>query len=395
VLPAILALLGDRVDRGRIPGLARLRARSSDRPAFWARLADMVTRSPRAALVISVCALGSLAVPAFGLKTASPDITELPPGEPIVKSLHAIERVFPAGPQDARIVVTGSRLDRQQAKLHELGADARSVTGGRGAINARVAPNGVTALVSVPMPDRGSHAESDIVKQLRSRLDTSAERLGPDAKALVTGDAAASADFSAKLAQTTPLVIAFVLSLAFLLLFAAFRSAPLAGAVVGLNLLSIGAAYGLLVAVFQNTWAEGLLGFSSSGTITDWLPLFAFVILFGLSMDYTILVLERIREERRHGRSAREAAAAAVTATAGAVTSAAFIMVAVFAVFATLGLLQFKQFGIGLAVAIMIDATIVRGIALPAVVTLLGEGRWRVPRRATQRELAPTTVGAR
>jgi RND superfamily putative drug exporter len=173
-------------------------------------------------------------------------------------------------------------------------------------------------------------------------------------------------------------VIGFVLGLAFVLLVAAFRSPALAAAVIALNLLSVAAAYGMLVAVFQHSWAEDLLGFTSTGTITDWLPLFAFVILFGLSMDYTVLVLERVREARRAGHPARAAAAEGVGATAGTVTSAAVVMVAVFAVFGTLSLVQFKQFGLGLAAAILLDATIVRGIALPAVVSLLGERRWRV-----------------
>jgi RND superfamily putative drug exporter len=147
------------------------------------------------------------------------------------------------------------------------------------------------------------------------------------------------------------------------------------------------------VLVFQHTWAEGLLGFTSSGAITDWLPLFAFVILFGLSMDYTVLVLERVREARRAGASARGAAADGVGATAGTVTSAAAVMVAVFAIFATLSLLQFKQFGVGLAAAILIDATIVRGVALPAVLTLLGDRRWRVaPARGRTRTAAPAVA---
>ena len=194
---------------------------------------------------------------------------------------------------------------------------------------------------------------------------------------------------------TTPLVIGFVLALALVLLLAAFRSPPLAAAVIGLNLLSVGAAYGVLTAVFQHTWAEALLDFTSTGTVTDWLPLFAFVILFGLSMDYTILVLERIREARRAGRSAREAAAEGVAATAGTVTSAALVMVAIFAMFATLPLAEQKMLGIGLAAAILIDATIVRGIALPAAVTLLGERRWRVRPRGASPRSDGTSAGPR
>ncbi len=179
----------------------------------------------------------------------------------------------------------------------------------------------------------------------------------------------------------TPPVIAFVLALAFVLLVAAFRSPALAAAVIALNLLSVGAAYGVLAAVFQHDWAEAVLDFTSTGTVAEWLPLFAFVILFGLSMDYTILVLERIREARAAGRSAREAAAEGVAATAGSVTTAAIVMVAVFSVFATMRFVDNKQLGVSLAAAVLLDATIVRGVALPAAVALLGERRWRVPRR--------------
>ncbi|MDQ8044157.1 MAG: MMPL family transporter, partial [Patulibacter sp.] len=169
------------------------------------------------------------------------------------------------------------------------------------------------------------------------------------------------------------LVGGFVLGFAMLLLFLAFRSWRLALAVIGLNLMSVGAAYGVMTEVFQHTWAESTLGFTSNGSITTWLPLLAFVILFGLSMDYSILVLERIREAREAGRSPREAAAEGVAATASTVTSAAIVMVFVFAIFATLRLLEMKQLGVGLAAAILIDATIVRALALPAAVTLLGE----------------------
>ncbi len=229
------------------------------------------------------------------------------------------------------------------------------------------------------MPDGSTDQQARIVHALRDRVAPTAAGIAPGTRALVTGNAAGDVDFTHQLSSATPKVIAFVLALAFLLLLAAFRSAPLAAAVMGLNLLSVGAAYGLLVAVFQHSWAEGPLGFVSSGIVVNWIPLFLFVILFGLSMDYTVLVLERIREARRSGRSAREAAAEGVGATAGTVTSAAIVMVAVFAVFAMLRMLEFKQLGVGLGAAILIDATVVRGVALPAVVALLGERRWHVP----------------
>ena len=183
-----------------------------------------------------------------------------------------------------------------------------------------------------------------------------------------------------------------ILLLAFVLLLATFRSVPLALSVIGLNLLSMAATYGILVAVFQNTWAEGLLDFTSNGSIAEWVPLNAFVILFGLSMDYTILVLERIRESRRAGRSPRAAAREGVAATAGTVTSAAAVMVAVFAIFPTLPMLELKMLGVALSVGILIDATIVRGIALPAMVALLGERGVRAPARGQAPPLASAQV---
>ena len=385
VLPATLALLGDRIDKGRIPFLGRRRA---PRAGVWARLAQTVTRRPVVSLVTAVCLLGTLAIPALELKPASNFESALPADLPAIAAQRAIERAFPGAPNDAELVVTGRGLDDTQAELRALGERARAVTGGRGAIDVDVARDGRTAVVSVPMPERGIEAAEDTVAALRERVTPTAAQVAPGAEAMLTGEAAGSADFTQRLATATPVVIGIVLGLAFLLLVAAFRSPALAAAVIGLNLLSVGAAYGVLAAVFQHGWAEGLLGFTSTGTVADWLPLFAFVILFGLSMDYTILVLERVREELRAGRSARDAAAAAVAATAGTVTSAAIVMVAVFAIFATMQFADNKQLGVGLSVAILLDATIVRGVALPAAVALIGDRRpraWRAARVADAR----------
>jgi RND superfamily putative drug exporter len=376
VLPATLALLGDRVNKGRLPFLHRLRGRRAGRSA-WARLAGTVTRRPLASLVCAVCLLAALAVPALDMRAANSGLSALPADTPVLVAERAIERAFPGAPSDAQLVVSSRDLDSPVARqrLRDLGERAREITRGRGSISIDVSSDGRTAVVAVPMPDRGVDAAEKTVAQLRASVGS---------EALVTGMAAGNADFTQRLTSRTPLVIAAVLGLAMLLLIAAFRSPALAASVVGLNLLSVGAAYGVLVAVFQNEWAESLLGFTSSGTIADWLPLFAFVILFGLSMDYTILVLERIREARLNGRSPREAAREGVAATASTVTSAAIVMVAVFAIFATMRFTDNKELGVGLAAAILLDATIVRGVALPAVVSLLGERGWRVrPRRAS------------
>jgi RND superfamily putative drug exporter len=386
VLPAVLSLLGDRIDRGRLPGARRRARRRAGRPpriGAWGRIAHVVTGRPVAALVTTVCILGAIAVPALDMQQ-SENVNSLPRHEPVMQAQRAIEAAFPGAPENTELVVGGHdlRTAGARARLGQLGERARRVTEGRGDISVRVARDGRTALVSVPMPDGDDDAQKATVERLRSEVAPTASKVGPGATMLVTGSAAGSVDVVQRMKETTPLVVAFVLILALVLLLATFRSLPLALGVLALNLLSVGATYGVLTAVFQHRWAEKLLDFTSSGTVTDWVPITVFVILFGLSMDYTILVLERIREGRRAGLSPREAATQGVAATARTVTSAAIVMVAIFATFPTLPLVELKMLGIALAAGVLIDATIVRGVALPAVVTLLGERGVRAPRRA-------------
>jgi uncharacterized membrane protein YdfJ with MMPL/SSD domain len=390
VLPATLALLGDRVDRGRLPLIGRRRRRA--RSGIWPRIAGEVTRRPVPWLITAVCLLGALALPALGMKTGENDL----PGDlPVVQAESAIERAFPGAPEDAELVVTGADLRGADAELQALGERARTVTGGHGPVDVRVADDGRTAVVSAPMPDRSTDGAARTVAVLRDAVAPTAASVAPGAHALVTGAAAEDRDFEDRLAGRTPLVIAFVLGCAFLLLLAAFRSPALAASAIALNLLSLGATYGILAAVFQNEWAEGLLGFESDGVITSWVPLFAFVILFGLSMDYTVLVLERMREARRAGRPAREAAAEGIAATGATVTTAALVMAAVFAVFATLRLVENKMLGVGLTAAIVLDVTLVRGIALPAIVSLLGDRGWRVRTKSPAWDHRPVMSDAR
>jgi len=199
-------------------------------------------------------------------------------------------------------------------------------------------------------------------------------------EANVTGTAAETRDFNDSMKSHLPYVFAFVLGAAFLLLLVTFRSIVIPIKAILLNLLSVGAAYGVLVLVFQSEWAEGLLGFNSSGAITPWLPLFLFVVLFGLSMDYHVFILTRVREAYDKGMTTEDAVSSAIKSTAGVVTSAAVVMVGVFAVFATLSLLDFKQMGVGLAVAVLLDATIIRGVLLPACMKLLGDWNWWLPK---------------
>jgi uncharacterized membrane protein YdfJ with MMPL/SSD domain len=385
VLPAVLALAGDGIAGPHPPRLWRRRRTSAGNP-FWGRVAAVVTRRPRGALAVALLALLALAAPVLSMHTANPGDRDLPAHTPALVAQRAIDRAFPGSADTAQLVVSGRGLRSAptRARLAMLGREGQRITAATGTPSVRVAADGTTALVAIPIRDENRGVADRSVDALRAQLKLATARLILGARAQLGGGAAEDIDFTSQLASVTPLVIAFVLALAFVLLVAAFRSPWLALSVIGLNLLSVGAAFGALVAVFQHHWAQSLLGFTSNGAIVNWLPLFAFVVLFGLSMDYTVLVLERAREARRAGADAREAAAEALGSTGGTVTSAAAVMVAVFAVFATLPLLSFKQLGVGLAVAIALDATIVRGLALPAVVTLLGD-RGLKPARCRRR----------
>ncbi len=382
VLPAMLALLGDRIDRGRI-WRPRRRTRSRTRRTAWQALAAVVTNHPRTALATAVVILAALAAPVISIQTAEPGQNDVSPNTPIRAAYTAIERAFPGSEDTADLVVSGHRLNTEHAvsELRQIGRQGQQITGGRGAVAIQTSRDGQTALLQIPMPESSLSVADHKVQTLRHDLEPAVASAIPGAHADLTGDYAGNLDFTSRLSNVTPLVIAFVLGLAFILLIATFRSVRLALSVIGLNLLSVGAAFGVLVAVFQHHWAQSLLGFQSDGAVVDWLPLFAFVVLFGLSMDYTVLMLERAREARLAGASAREAAAVALGSTGGTVTSAALVMIAVFSVFATLPLLEFKQLGVGLAAAIALDATIVRGLALPAMLTLLGD-RGLAPARA-------------
>ena len=263
-----------------------------------------------------------------------------------------------------------ARLERDALRSGEMGGPL-SVTANR----ART-----LEIVQLSLNGDGTDATSyRALDTLRDRLIP--ETLGqlPGVTANVTGTTAGSQDFDSLLSRRAPLVFAFVLGLAFLLLLVTFRSLVIPITAIGLNLLSVAAAYGALALVFQHHWAQKLLGFTSIGGVTSWLPLFMFVILFGLSMDYHVFILSRIKEAHDRGMSTKDAVAHGIGSTAGVVTSAAVVMVAVFSIFGSLSMLELKEFGVGLAVAVLIDATIVRGVLLPATMTILGERNWYLP----------------
>jgi putative drug exporter of the RND superfamily len=365
VLPALLSALGDRVDAVKIPGLYRRRGDGR----LWHAFLGLVLAKPLISAIVAVGALAALAAPALDLRTKAEGLEDLNPNSAVVQAFRAINTAFPSKTTPAEVVVRaptvrGAEFDRT---LQSFRAEVRA-SGGRlvEPIDVRVNPAGTVAVVSVGLADPAalSTLRQDVVPDTFGRFGT----------ALVTGDAAGGADFNARLDASLPWVFGFVLGLAFLLLLVSFRSVVVALTGVLLNLLSVAAAYGMLVWVFQYGHFEKAEG------ITNWMPLFLFIILFGLSMDYHVFVLSRIREGHDRGLPTRRAVREGIGRTAGVITSAAVVMVAVFALFATLPLASTKQLGIGLAAAVLLDATIIRAVLLPAVMALLGEKNWWLPR---------------
>ncbi|HEX6459688.1 MAG TPA: MMPL family transporter [Thermoleophilaceae bacterium] len=382
VLPALLSRLGDKVMRGRVPFIGRRRDRGEDpRVSGW--IMDRVLRRPKIAAAVSGGLLVALAIPAFSLHTAVPGLQGLPKGLPIVKTLNKIQTAFPGGPTPAQVVVSGRNVDTPQVRGAIASLERDGLASGKIKQPITVDVNRARDVAVVSMPLIGQGTDNVSVKALQTlRTDLVPRTVGavPGVHVDVTGETAGSKDFNDSMKSHAPIVFAFVLTMAFLLLLVTFRSIVIPIKAIALNLLSVGAAYGVLELVFQHHWAEGLLGFKSTGGITSWLPLFLFVILFGLSMDYHVFILSRVREAFDRGMKTEDAVAHGIKSTAGVVTSAAIVMVAVFAIFASLGALEFKQLGVGLAAAILIDATIVRAVLLPATMKLLGDWNWYLPR---------------
>ncbi|RJK93508.1 MMPL family transporter [Vallicoccus soli] len=389
VLPALLALLGRRVDRPRVPLLWRLQRRSANGGAgrLWPAVLRPVLARPALALALGVASLLALAAPALGMRLSSPGLDDLPRSIPELRVLDDVRAAFPAE-GDAHTVAVWSRdgaaLDRAAVDAAVAGLQERVAGDDRfapGGLAAEYDEGGDVARVDVPLPYRADDPRADATLELL-REDVVPATLGAvdGAEAAVTGSTAWNVDFRTLLDERMPYVVGFVLLLTVLVLVLSFRSLTVALTAAALNLLSVAAAYGVVVLVFQGEWAEGLLGFESNGAVVTWLPLFLFVILFGLSMDYHVFVVSRIREGVRAGLGTREAVAHGITRSAGVVTSAAAVMVAVFAIFASLTALDFKQLGVGLAAAILIDATVVRAVLLPSAMALLGERNWWLPR---------------
>jgi uncharacterized membrane protein YdfJ with MMPL/SSD domain len=376
VLPATLAWLGDRVERGRVPFLPR----RDGEARLWGAILDRVLRRPGVSAALSASVLLVLAAPALVMRQTDGGIADAPRSLPIMHTYERIQQAFPGGPLPAVVAieardVTAPAVREGIARLREEAVATGLMSG---SITVRTSPNRRVALVSIPLAGTGTDdASARALDALRHQVIPNT--VGAVGDVAVTGQTAVSEDARALMAERMPLAIGFVLVLAFALLLVAFRSVVIAVKAVLLNLLSVGAAYGMLVAVFQWGWGEALLGFESPGAITAGLPLFMFVILFGLSMDYHVFILSRVREAYDRGLPTADAVAHGIRSTAGVVTAAAFVMVAVFSIFVTLSPVILKQLGFGLAAAILIDATIVRGVLLPATMKLLGRWNWYLP----------------
>jgi uncharacterized membrane protein YdfJ with MMPL/SSD domain len=373
VLPALLSVLGDRVERLRIPLLGRLPVGDA---RLWSRLVERVMRRPARWAVVAALPLLVLSAVALQLHLVAPDVSSLPKKLSVVETYKRIEAAFPVERAPAAVVIRGQEPDSPAVRAAVAGlrraADVESVD---------VNPAGTVAVASIALPGSGTDSTSErALARLRSETVPRALRDVRGVEVAVTGPTASLTDFTELMKRRAPLVFAFVLGLAFLLLLVAFRSIVIAAKAVALNLLSLGAAYGLLVLVFQHGFGESLLGFESNGGVVPWLPMFLFVVLFGLSMDYHVFILSRVREAVSRGESTESAVSQAISTTAGTVTSAAAVMVAVFAIFATLTPLEMKQLGVGLAAAILIDATLVRAVLLPTTMKLLGDWNWYLPR---------------
>jgi uncharacterized membrane protein YdfJ with MMPL/SSD domain len=381
VLPALLSRLGDKVNKGRIPFLQRFQKPGGGR--FWGWIIDRVLRRPVLSAALSAGFLLALAAPALGLNTVVPRAEALPQALSVVKVYERLQNAFPGEAEPAVVVVRAPSIDDPgvQRQISRLERNALATGQVHEPITVDVNPARTVARIELPIDGNGTDAPAYAsLSTIRDQVIPGTIGTLDAVDVAVTGPTARSRDFENAMRGSAPLVFAFVLALAFVLLLVAFRSLVIAAKAIVLNLMSVAAAFGVLVLVFQHSWAKGILGFDYSGGVMVWLPVFLFVILFGLSMDYHVFILSRVREAHDGGKPTDEAIVYGIKSTAGVVTSAALVMVCVFSIFGTLSLVMMKQFGVGLAVAVLLDATVVRGVLLPATMKLLGEWNWYLPR---------------
>ncbi len=397
VLPAMLAKMGRWLDKGRIPFLWKLTNRQGP-PRFWPAVLKPALKYPLVTLLVSAGALVALALPALDMKLKFPGDEDLPRDTAAMQAYDRLTAAFPSTGTSHMIVVKSAPGDAQavtealDALVARAAADAEFAVDEKPEV--KVSADQRIAVIDLPVPFHGGSAQAEhSLETLRNDLVPATLGGVPGAEYAVGGFVAANADYADHIRSKLPLVMAFVLFLTFFVMVATFRSVVVAVTSILLNLLSAAAAYGLLVLVFQGSWAEGILGFHSMDAVVTWLPLFLFVVLFGLSMDYHVFVVSRIREAVLGGMPNREAVAHGITTSAGTVTSAAMVMVGVFSIFATLSTIDMKQLGVGLAAAILIDATLIRAVVLPSAMALLGRANWWAPKfrrpKSAPRHAAP------
>ena len=383
VLPATLSWLGDRVERLHLPATKRLRPKHGE-GRFWSAALGPVFRHPIVSVVLAGGFLIALCVVALQLKTVEAGADTYPQTLPVVKTYNKIQKAFPGGEIPAEVVIKAPNVRSPQIKeaIGQLRWRALVTNVMQEPILTDVNKKGTVETVTIPVAGSGTDATSNrALSLLRDELLPNTIGLVPDVQDYgVTGETASSTDFNDQMGSRVPLVFGFVIGFAFLLLLITFRSIVIPIKAIVLNLLSVGAAYGVLVLVFQHGIGKGILNFSYTDGVASFIPVFLFVILFGLSMDYHVFILSRVREGYDEGRTTEDAIAHGVRVTAGVVTSAAIVMVFVFSIFGTLQILFLKQFGVGLAAAILIDATVVRAVLLPATMKLLGDWNWYLPK---------------
>jgi RND superfamily putative drug exporter len=377
-LPAVLAILGDGVNGLRIPLIGRERPEGS---GIWAVVVRAVMRRPIVAAGVTGVALLALATPTIRLHMGQADFSSFPDSLDGVQAINLLTEKWPTGADlDLAVVVTHADEAPTKAAIERMDSALLAIPGVSGPPETLTSADGHAAYITFLLSGgRNDQHNQDVVREVRTTVIPAAFAGVSGARALVTGDAAYTLDVVDFYAHGMPVVMVFVLALSFALLLVAFRSIVIPIKAILLNLLSTGAAFGLMVLVFQEGWLSDVIGFKP-GAIEGFIPVFIFTILFGLSMDYHVFILTRIKEARDHGLSSNEAVARGIAITSGTITSAAAIMVVVFAVFVTLPLTIIKQLGFGLSIAVFIDATIVRSILLPATMRLLGEWNWWLPR---------------
>lgn len=377
-LPATLSILGDRVDRGRLPFLGRA---GGDGTGVWARIVGVVVRRPAAFGLAAVTALLLVAMPLGHLRMGSTDISSFPPSVDGVAAIKLLNEEWPQGTTlRLSVVVTRANEPATQAAIARLETAALADGGVSEPMTVEPSTDGSVARVSFVMGgDQNDPANQATVERFRQTVVPSVFGQLPGVEAYVSGNAAYVMDGTRIFTDGIPLVFAFVLGLSFLLLLVAFRSIVIPATAISLNLLSTAAAYGIMTLVFQDGWFANPIGVTPGPVIESFVPLFVFTIVYGLSMDYHFFILTRIKEARDRGLDSRAAVGRGISITAGTITSAAAIMVVVFAVFVTMKFSMIQQLGLGLAVAVFVDATLIRSIVLPAVMTLLGDWNWYLP----------------